>query len=45
MEDNRDSNKELDPITEKDERDFTKANLFFIKSKHAFRQYKNHDYF
>lgn len=22
-----------------------KINLFFIKSKHAFRHYKNHDYF
>lgn len=24
---------------------FTKMNLFFIKSKHVFRQFKNHDYF
>lgn len=24
---------------------YKKVNLFFIKSKHAFQNYKNHDYF
>lgn len=28
-----------------EEAEFSKMNLFFIKSKHAFRQFKNHDYF
>ena len=28
-----------------EEVNFAKMNLFFIKSKHAFRQFKNHDYF
>lgn len=28
-----------------DDPQLAKMNLFFIKSKHAFRHYKNHDYF
>ena len=30
---------------EGDEINFSKTNLFFIKSKHVFKHYKNHDYF
>ena len=28
-----------------DEVNFSKTNLFFIKSKHVFKNFKNHDYF
>jgi hypothetical protein len=28
-----------------DPKEYEKTNLFFIKSKHAFREYRNHEYF
>ena len=30
---------------EPEELSLSRMNMFFIKSKHAFRQFKNHDYF
>lgn len=32
-------------VSEVQEGEVSKANLFFIKSKHAFPVYRNHDYF